>query len=170
MRFFTRRRIVAGLAASAVLVGAGFFVGAGVAGAVQNSFSFGTIRNIVAVTENSPAVISSTSWQTLTTQTFSPSASARAIRVRFTGESQCVTLAGQWCSMRVLVNNVEAHPQSGSDLGFDSGTGLDKYESHSMEKISTNVSSNNTITVQWIVVGSGSFRLDNWSLSIEALE
>ena len=171
MRLVNRRRIVAGIAgiaASAVLVGAGFFVGAGVAGAVQSSFSTFGIRNIKMVTQTSDASITATTWQTLTTQSFSPSASARVIRVRFTGESGCS--ATSWCSVRILVNNADANPVTGTDFAFDSGPGADQWEFHTMERISTNVTSNNPITVQWTVVGSGSFTLDDWSLSIEALE
>jgi hypothetical protein len=89
--------------------------------------------------------------------------------VRFSGESDCA--ASGWCTLRILVNGVEANPKVGSDFAFDSPDG-GPWQSLSIDRVSdviagTGVARNVTIEVQVALVGSGSWRLDDWTVVTE---
>jgi hypothetical protein len=114
----------------------------------------------------------STTYVLLTADTITvPATGTYRIIARFSGESACFATSGWWCTLRILVDGVEANPKSGSDFAFDSPGGS-TWHSLAIERTSdaifgTGVPRNVTIEVDWAVVGSGSWRMDDWSASAE---
>jgi hypothetical protein len=98
------------------------------------------------------------------------------VMARFSAESACYqpagNTAGNWCSVLILVDGVEMSPRAGLDFAFDSTnegaeTG-NSWESHSMDRLLVVGPGNHTVVVQWAVTGPDvTFRLDDWSLTIE---
>jgi hypothetical protein len=133
-----------------------------------------TISHVRVVREINAATTSSTTYVALPGATGTiavPGDENGLILVRFSAESQCSgPTAGNWCSVRILLDGIEMDPASGVDFAFDSvGSPQDFYESHSMDRSRAGVGSgNHTVTVQWAVTSATTvFRLDDWSLTIE---
>lgn len=92
----------------------------------------------------------------------------------FTAESACTGSSG-YCSMRILVNGVNAKPfDEGSDIDFafdstDNGTETAaSWESHAMTRSTAALPAGTyTVTVDRRLVGATSFRLDDWHLMAE---
>jgi hypothetical protein len=88
--------------------------------------------------------------------------------VRFSAESRCSAgTNGDWCTVEVLVDGVQAKPDSGFDYAFDSVDG-DLWEGNAVERSIKVGPGLHHIRVRYAVVGSGArFRLDDWSMSVE---
>jgi hypothetical protein len=97
------------------------------------------------------------------------------VLARFSAESACYLTtgtAGNWCSVQILLDGIAMDPASGIDFAFDStdaGTETAaSWESHSMDRSLVVGPGNHTVVVQWAVTsGTATFRLDDWSLTIE---
>jgi hypothetical protein len=133
-----------------------------------------TISHVRVVRETNAQITSSTSYVAVPGATATiavPGDENGLILVRFSAESQCAGgAAGNWCSIRILLDGTEMDPASGSDFAFDSvGSPQDFYESHSMDRSRAGVGSgSHTVTVEWAVTSASTvFRLDDWSLTIE---
>jgi hypothetical protein len=99
-----------------------------------------------------------------------PSGQSALILARFSGESACEGgPAGNWCSVRILVDGVEAQPASGLDFAWDTDVASDDiWEAHSIDRSAVVGSGSHTVRVQWAVTNVGTtFRLDDWSLTVE---
>jgi hypothetical protein len=88
--------------------------------------------------------------------------------IRFSAESQCTGgVSGNWCSLEVLVDGVQAKPAQGVDFAFDTVDG-GNWEGNAMER-SLKVGPG-LHTIQLLEANTSSstyFRLDDWSLSVE---
>src|SRR4051794_30506119 len=84
----------------------------------------GSINHVNAVTETAAQTTSSTAFVNLpgaTTSISVPGDEGALLMVRFTAESQCDGGgAGNFCSVRVLIDGAEANPAAGLDYAFDS--------------------------------------------------
>jgi len=110
-----------------------------------------------------------------------PVGGASFFDMRFSAESACY--AGgtdtDWCTVRILVNGVEANPVVGTDFAFDSTDGgretSGSWESHAMERYTNCLQPGNySVIVQWASVNLAgaipTFRLDDWTLAIERVQ
>jgi hypothetical protein len=91
------------------------------------------------------------------------------IVARLFAESNCA--AASWCTAEILIDGVEANPKVGSDFAIDSPGG-NTYRSISMERTSdvivgSGVVRTVVVDVEIALIGSGSWRLDDWSVSAE---
>jgi hypothetical protein len=94
--------------------------------------------------------------------------------VRFSAESACFGSSSGWCSVRILVDGLEAAPAAGADFAFDSNDGGSEgstsWESHSVDRSAGPFGAGfHTVKVQWKTAGCSAtcptFRLDDWSLT-----
>jgi hypothetical protein len=91
---------------------------------------------------------------------------------RFTSESACWGAAG-WCSVRILVNNLEMDPASGADYAFDSSGSASDFEGHSVERSKRYTGTGSlfavvTLKVQVRLSAAGMrFRLDDWQFTVK---
>ncbi len=86
--------------------------------------------------------------------------------IRYTAESECFGGSG-YCSVRILVDGVEAKPNSGFDYAFDTADG-GSWEGNAMDRSIKVGRGLHTIQVQYASTSSStSFRLDDWSLTVE---
>jgi len=137
--------------------------------------SAGSVNHVNVVTETTAQTTSSTAYVNLPGGAATigvPSGEAAVILVRFSGESQCSGgAAGNWCSVRVLIDGVEANPAAGLDFAFDSvsaAAAQDFWESNSMDRSRTVGAGTHSVVVQWAVTNAATvFRLDDWSLTAE---
>jgi hypothetical protein len=94
------------------------------------------------------------------------------------GESRCTGTVGAWCTVRMLVVHpfwgaFAMHPDVGNNFAFDSVAGSDdRWESHSMQRISDGIYSNPgletmQVDVEWAVFGNATFALDDWLFKVE---
>ena len=103
-----------------------------------------------------------------------PGQTATVVAV-FTAESLCTGASG-WCSVRILVDGVEASPAVGSTFAFDSnddGTVTTaSWESHSITRFATGIGAGtHTVTVErWVSAASVNFRLDDFTLVVQAMK
>lgn len=109
-------------------------------------------------------------WQTVGTTTYAMPAGGNLL-ARVAAESQCVT--GAWCSVRVLVDGVEAAGGSGSSFAFDDGDPSSTYEAHALDRYAAGLAPGvHTVEVQAQNVGGGAtslFRLDDATLVLQTL-
>lgn len=168
MKAFTRTRAFMVISAVVLaLVG----IGAGTAYAVTTTKSGTAVARTVIHTQDTPATFTTAAFTTVgSTVVFANS--GNHILVRFSAESHCSGIAGSgWCSVRILVDGVEADPAADADFAFDSTENGTKpsasWVSASMERARTvTFSGNHTITVQAAVVfNANTFRLDDWTLT-----
>lgn len=161
-----RRRL--GLAAAVVTLVA---VVAGTAIAVTTTRSAGAIERVKVKSSDSAVSTASTSYVNLPGASVDmpvPGGESAVLLIRFSGESRCT--AQLWCTVRVLVDGVEAQPAAGTDFAFESNdsSGGDVYESHSMDRTAAVGAGNHTVQVQYARQGtSGTFFLDDYSLTVE---
>jgi hypothetical protein len=97
-----------------------------------------------------------------------PSTGALLI-TRFTGESSCA--ANLWCSVRILVDGNETFPNASDDSAFDENNGA-TWVSNSIERSTFGPlpAGPHTVRVQYAAVGGGTFRLDDWHLTVLAAQ
>jgi hypothetical protein len=162
--------------ALAVLIVGVLAVAVGIALAVTTKSGGGTITAVKVTRQTSSATTTSTTFVNLPSASATmsvPSGHQALILARFSGESECDGGSfGNWCSVQILVNGVQANPQSGSDFAFDSDAGVASgypvWQGNSMDRSIVVGPGSHTVVVQWRVVGSGTtFRLDDWSLTVE---
>ncbi len=165
MGFLSRRRLtrtVVALATAVTLVGGGAFVGAGVASAGTSSDMGGAIVNVGLATGTDAVTFTNGAWTTVATEYVQDNLAAFLI-VTFSAETLCGG-SGGWCSMRILVDGIEANPVVGTDFAFDSPG--HSWESHSFQRYLLVNGGYHTITAQVSVQsGATSDRLDDWTLS-----
>jgi hypothetical protein len=129
-------------------------------------------QRLVTATESNATTTSSTAFVNLTSTTIRvPAGQTARLVARFSAESQCNGgAAGNWCSVRILVDGTEMQPQVGLDFAFDSVQSSNGfYQSHSMDRTSAVLSpGNHTVTVQRAVTSASTvFRLDDYQLTVE---
>lgn len=105
-----------------------------------------------------------------------PSNQQALILVRFSGESSCAATSSEgtgYCSVRVLVNGVEAEPSDGDLFAFgvvSEGT-FKEYESHSVDRsLGPLAPGTYTVKLQWkttVYTGIVAMTLDDWSFTVE---
>lgn len=172
MRTVKRSNMVV-LATLLALASLGF--GAGTAIAVTTSKTGTSVARSTVLTQDAAAVFTSTVHTTVGSTTVFANA-GHHILTRFSAESNCTGPAGfGWCTVRILIDGVEADPAVGTDFAFDStdnGTNtVGAWASHSMERARTvTFTGTHVITVQAAVVApANSFRLDDWALAAQVL-
>jgi hypothetical protein len=96
-----------------------------------------------------------------------PAGETGRLYVTFSGESFCSSAAA-WCSVRITVNGAEIEPVVGTDYAFDSGTGSDAWEGHSMVRVSPVLPAGTYIVrAQFAAVSGGAMTLDDWAMVVE---
>lgn len=165
MGFMSRRRLTrtaVTLATAVTLVSAGAFVGADVANAGLSSDMGGAVVNVGLATGTDAVTFTSGAWTTVATEEVQDNLAAFLI-VTFSAETLC-TGSGGWCSMRILVDGIEANPAVGTDFAFDSPG--HSWESHSFQRYLLVNGGFHTITAQVsLQAGATSDRLDDWELT-----
>jgi len=172
MRLFSgRSKLARGLiaaGATVVVAIAGALVGAGVAYAAGTDYGImsGT-PTLWADTSNSQSSFTSVdSWTTVATQNVTPRLGGGITTARFTGQSKCVgNGADGWCSIRILFNNNEMDPVTGTNFVWQwQGDG---WSAHAIER-TYQASGSATIKVQAAVHGGATrLVLQDWSLVTE---
>jgi hypothetical protein len=160
-------------------VGAAGLLVAGVAIAVPITKSGGAINQVRVVTERDTFDTQSEAFVDVpgaTVNINAPTAGALLL-MRFSGESVCARGSGtgvDYCSVRILVDGVEADPAVGVNFAFHTviGTTTLNGESHSMDRSRRVGSGAHTVQVQARVVDVNNdsdivFFLDDWSLTVE---
>src|SRR5262245_3014003 len=110
--FSTRAIVITAGAVAALGV-----VGAGTAYATFRGHFGSTITRVAVLTQDTAATYSSSAW----TNVGSTSLYARSgylVDAQFTAESACSGGSG-WCSVRILIDGVEADPVVGTDFSFN---------------------------------------------------
>lgn len=123
---------------------------------------------------------SATTWATLvrTTIVIPTSDPASFLDMRFSGESACSGGGSDpaWCTLRIMVDGVEANPIVGTDFAFDStNRGREtnaSWESHAIERYSQCLQpGTHVVWVEWasvdFVAPPPTFSIDDWVLAIE---
>jgi hypothetical protein len=90
---------------------------------------------------------------------------------RFDAESICLGLDGSWCSVQILIGGTPGGPDDGDNYAFDSpgdSPGED-WEGHALTRSRLVGPGTYEVKVQWALVDATSFRLDDWSLTVETL-
>jgi hypothetical protein len=151
---------------------------------LTNGTGGGPVTSVKVVRSNSSQITTSTTFVNLpgaTVKVKVPSGQRALILARYSAESNCTGGAvGSWCSARVLIGGVEAAPVSGADFAFDSVDSTDDvsclpadcgWESHSMDRSRGPLGPGTyTVRVQWRIVNGSTFRLDDWSLTVERVK
>ena len=89
--------------------------------------------------------------------------------IRFTAESECSGGGvDDYCSVEVLVDGVQAKPNSGFDYAFQTNNG-GTWEGNAMDRSIKVGPGLHTIQVEYATTNAGNtdFRLDDWSLTAE---
>jgi hypothetical protein len=89
--------------------------------------------------------------------------------IRFTAESECSSSSptGNYCSVKIMVDGVQAKPNSGFDYAFDTDDG-GSWEGNAMDRSIKVGPGLHTIQVFYGVTDTSiDFRLDDWSLTAE---
>ncbi len=152
----------------------------GVAFAVVTFTSGGFIERVVIARETVASSSNSTAFVDIpgaSVGVFVPSGTSKLIMARYSAESACSGGTG-YCSVRIVARNsttgelTELQPGSGLDFAFDSTDGgretSASWESHSMDRSNRLGAGSYTIRAQRAVTSSATtFRLDDWSLTVE---
>ena len=162
MRRGTRLTIIVGIVAGLLTMSA-------VAIAASNAFQSKGINNVRVKTETASFSTSSTSWVTLPGASLTmsvPNGKQKLFIAEFDAESYCQN-GTQWCSVRILINGTEMHPQSGTNFAFDS-VDTDRWEAHAMSRTFGPVGPGQyTFQVQARVSNAATvFGLDDWSFKV----
>jgi len=162
------------VAAAMSLFGAGAVVGNAALMAPQfhdlTSRATHGAKAVMVQTKKDALTFTSTSYTNLTADTITVPATGRyLVVVRFSGESSCG--ATSWCTLRISVDGVEANPKVGADFAFDSPGGS-TWHSLAIERVSdpiagTGVPRAVAVAVDVAIVGSGSWRIDDWAATAE---
>ncbi len=111
-----------------------------------------------------------------TTEVIIPAGHIDLLIIRFFAESVCSGGGRDYCKVQILVDGVEADPAVGTEFAFDStnegADGTGSWEAHAMERSRCVVAGDQerlvTVKVQWATSNPATtFRLDDWSLSVE---
>lgn len=132
------------------------------------------IFKTIVVTETNAQSTNSTSYVNLPGASATitvPAGKIHLVNVRFSAESYCfgsTSDAGNWCSVRILVDGTEMLPNSGFDFAFNAnGNADDFWEGHAMERTLVVGAGTHTVTVQWANTSSNlTFRLDDWTMLV----
>ncbi len=161
----SRRTIL--VAGAAVLTAVG--VVSGVAVAATTGHSGTSVTRVSVATNDRVAVYSAAAWTTVGSTSVYALA-GQFIDARFTAESSCYGGTSGWCSVRILVDGVEAEPVSGLDFAFNDAGSLSAWESLSVERVRTvTTSGSHVVVVQTATVGGLTHRLDDWTLTAMAV-
>ena len=169
MGIFKRRRVAVIAIAAVALV----LAGAGVAVAATTVKSGTTVTRVAVLTENVASVYSGGAFVTIGSQGIFAGAGS-VIVATFSAESACYNAVG-YCSVRILIDGVEAEPVAGLDFAFDSTDAnretSQSWESHSMQRTrAVAATGGHSVVVQVAQVGAGVFsRYDDWTLSSWAI-
>jgi hypothetical protein len=164
LRVGRRAALVAGAAALGVLVSSG------VAFALVTSHSGTSVTRVSGLTNDTAVVYTSNAYVNVgTTSIFA--LAGQFIDARFTAETLCMGGTSGWCSVRILVDGVEAEPVVGTDFAFSACGSATSWESNSVERVHTVATTGfHSVTVQAASVGTGvTDRLDDWTLSAWAV-
>lgn len=160
------RRSVLLIAVAAV----GVLLASGVALAVTSVVSGGAIAQVKVARSDEDFNTSSASYVDIpgaAVQFNVPRGQRALLLARFSAESICS--GGSWCSVRIVTVRSgvvrEMEPASGTDFAFDSPN--DSWESNSMDRSRLVGRGTYTVKAQAAVIGGSSFRLDDWSLTVE---
>jgi hypothetical protein len=160
------RRSILLLAVAAV----GLLLASGVALAVTSVVSGGAINQVKVARSDEAFNTTSASYVDIpgaTVQVTAPRGGQALLLARFSAESICT--GGAWCSVRIVAVKggveQEMEPASGTDFAFDSPN--DNWESNSMDRSLLVGRGTYTVKAQAAVIGGSSFRLDDWSLTVE---
>ncbi len=129
-----------------------------------------TVKQYLATSDTPVNVGGPNVWQTVPATGVGFTIPARRIITgEFSAESLCG--AGGWCSVRILYSRnggplTELAPQSGSDYAFDSDGDL--WDQHTVQRSSATYvpAGSIRVVVQAMRVGSSSFRLDDYHLTV----
>ncbi len=164
---FTRRRASVAAALITAVLGAAAVTGVATAAVIGHAGT--SITRVSVVTQDAAALYSSTSW-TNVGSTSIYATSGQFIVARFTAESACYGSTSGWCSVRILVDGVEAEPVVGTDFAFNDAGSASSWESLSVERVHTvSATGSHTVVVQAASVGSLTDRLDDWTLTATAV-
>ena len=140
----------------------------------------GSIDRVIIARETTDSTTNSTSFVPVPGASaevlINPGAS-RLIMARYSAESACSGPRG-YCSIRIVARNnatgaiTQLEPAVGKDMAFDSTDGGEEspasWESHSMDRSLRLGAGSYTIRAQRAVTSSATtFRLDDWSLTVE---
>lgn len=158
-----RRR---GTAVVAIIAAALTLTGATVAGAASTGHSGTTVTRTAVLTQDTAVVYGGTAYTNVGSLGIYALA-GQWITVTFTAESACTGPTG-WCSVRILIDGVEAEPVVGTDYAFNSppASGPSGWSGHAVTRVRTaTTSTTHTVLVQTInVSGATGHRLDDWTL------
>ncbi|MBW3663823.1 MAG: cell wall-binding repeat-containing protein [Actinobacteria bacterium] len=111
---------------------------------------------------------------TMSVEVTVPAGHQAILVARYTAESECRGAAETWCSVRIVVDGTEAHPQEGALAAFDSAaedaTAEDDFESHAIDRSSDLLGPGTyTVTVQARTFSNtDTLWLDDHHLTVEA--
>lgn len=168
LTYLQRRRAVALVAVLALFLGAG--VAAGVASAATTGHTGTSVTRVSVLTHPVAATYSGTAWVAVGS-TAVYATGGQFVTARFTAESACYGAKTGWCSIRILIDAIEAEPVVGTDFAFNSPGDVAQWESLTVERVKT-VATTGThiVTVQAASVGGSlTHRLDDWSLTAMAV-
>jgi hypothetical protein len=99
-----------------------------------------------------------------------PAEQKALVTARFTAESECSGTNGSWCTARIMAGTTQMNPPSGNDFAFDSpsSVGTDNREGNAMERDIILSAGTYVIKVQYAIVGTATFGVDDWHLTIES--
>lgn len=173
------------LGAAVALVPGCFGASAGIASVLTRTVGAGGAETYAVVTRDDAAsTASSTSFVPIpgATAPVSVTDGSDLIMARFSAESACynntANTSGHWCSVRLMLQNrqtgalSELYPRSGLDFAFDStnagAEGAASWESRSMDRSARIGNGSYYVLVQEATTSSQvTFRLDDWSLTVE---
>ena len=169
MGIFKRRRVAVIAIATAALV----LAGTGVAVAAATTKAGTSVTRVSVLTENTAAVYTGAAFVTIGSSGVFAGAGSFIVAT-FSAESACYNGVG-YCSVRILVDGVEAEPVVGTDFAFDSTDAnretASSWESHSMQRTrAVTATTFHSVVVQVAQVGAGvAARYDDWTLSSWAI-
>lgn len=167
-RRLTAGAIVLAAAALGVLSAVTASTAATIKPALTTSHAGTTVTRLASLTQDTAAVYTAAGYSNVgQVLIFAPAGAT--ITAQFTAETACAGGAGSWCTVRILIDGVEAEPVVGTDFAFDNGESAVSWESHSVERLRTaTFGGSHAVTVQTAVVGATSERLDDWALIANA--
>jgi hypothetical protein len=161
----TLRRV---LLVSAAALGALGLIGAGAASAFSTVHNGSGVTHVAETTQTDARVFTGGFWTTVDQVNIAGNR-GDFVDAQYTAESACYGgAAGNWCSVRILVDNQEAEPVVGSDFAFSPIGSPSSWASHTVDRTKTlTYTGVHRITVQTLQVGRGTaHRLDDWTLRV----
>jgi hypothetical protein len=144
-------------------------------GTASPSTIFGSqITRVIAVRDTEAQTTQANPWVDLAGATAAlkvPAGNNAMVLVDFSAESLCEVSAPDVCTVRIMVNGIEAEPAAGTDFAFDSShVESDARQARSMSRSLGPLGPGiYVVQVQWGAGGInlGTFTLDDWSLVVE---